>query len=129
SASPPGGPSAAPATARTARAQREEGTKGRKASKAVRRQQLIEATIDSLATRGFSGTTMADVTDGAGLSRGIVNFHFDSKETLLVETLRSLADEYSAHWRNALARARPDPASRLWALVAADFDRQICNRR
>ena len=44
--------------------------RGRKASKETRRQQLIEATIDSLARRGYSETTMADVADGAGLSRG-----------------------------------------------------------
>lgn len=54
--------------------------RGRKASKETRRQQLIEATIDLLARRGYSETTMADVADGAGLSRGIVNFHFESKE-------------------------------------------------
>jgi TetR/AcrR family transcriptional repressor of bet genes len=103
--------------------------KGRKASKEVRQQQLIEATIDSLAARGYAGTTMADVADGAGLSRGIVNFHFDSKETLLVETLRHLADEYGQHWRQAVAKAAPNAPARLWALVAADFDKQVCNRR
>jgi AcrR family transcriptional regulator len=103
--------------------------RGRKASKETRRQQLIEATIDSLAKRGYSETTMADVADGAGLSRGIVNFHFESKEKLLVATLQYMADEYSAHWRTTLQKAGDDPASQLAALVAADFDRSICNRR
>ncbi len=103
--------------------------RGRKASKETRRQQLIEATIDSLAKRGFSETTMADVADGAGLSRGIVNFHFESKEKLLVATLQSMADEYSVHWRAALQKAGEDPARQLSMLVAADFDRSICNRR
>lgn len=103
--------------------------KGRKASKEVRRLQLIEATIDSLAKRGYAETTMANVADGAGLSRGIVNFHFESKERLLVATLQHMADEYAAHWRAALAKAGEDPARRLTALVAADFDRAICNRR
>src|SRR3954467_7016212 len=79
--------------------------KGRKASKETRRQQLIDATIDSLAKRGYSETTMADVADGAGLSRGIVNFHFESKEKLLIATLQFMADEYSAHWRAALLKA------------------------
>ena len=51
---------------------------GRTASKAVRRQQLIEATIDSIAKYGISGTTMTTVTGLAGLSVGIVNFHFFS---------------------------------------------------
>ena len=103
--------------------------KGRKASKETRQQQLIEATIDSLAKRGYSETTMADVADGAGLSRGIVNFHFESKEKLLVATLQYMADEYSAHWRAALQKAGDDPARQLGVLVAADFDRSICNRR
>ncbi|MER9921614.1 transcriptional regulator BetI [Mesorhizobium sp. M0048] len=103
--------------------------RGRKASKQTRQVQLIEATIDSLAKRGYSETTMADVADGAGLSRGIVNFHFESKEKLLVATLQYMHDEYSAHWRSALQRAGDDPARQLQALVAADFDRSICNKR
>ena len=103
--------------------------RGRKASKEVRQQQLIEATIDSLAKRGYAETTMADVADGAGLSRGIVNFHFESKEKLLVATLQYMYDEYSAHWRAALQKAGDDPARQLQLLVWADFDRSICNKR
>ena len=103
--------------------------RGRKASKEVRQGQLIEATIDSLAKRGYAETTMADVADGAGLSRGIVNFHFESKEKLLVATPQFMADEYATHWRTALTKAGDDPANQLKALVAADFDRSICNKR
>lgn len=103
--------------------------KGRKASKAARRAQLIEATIDSLARRGYAETTMADVADGAGLSRGIVNFHFESKENLLIATLQHLADEYVGHWEAAVTKAGPRAADRLWAVVAADFDRRVCTRR
>lgn len=111
------------------RPKEDAGRKGRKASKETRRLQLIEATIDSLARRGYSETTMADVADGAGLSRGIVNFHFESKEKLLVATLQHMSEEYSAHWRGALEKAGSDPAQRLWAIVAADFDRAVCTRR
>src|ERR1043165_7360050 len=103
--------------------------KGRKASKEVRQLQLIEATIDSLAKRGYAETTMADVADGAGLSRGIVNFHFESKEKLLIATLQHMYDEYSAHWRASLQKAGDDPARQLQQLVWADFDRAICNKR
>ena len=35
-----------------------------------------------------------DVSQGAGLSQGIVNFHFKSKELLLIETLRFISNEY-----------------------------------
>lgn len=101
----------------------------RAATKALRRQQLIDSTIDSIAKRGFSGTTMANVADGAGLSRGIVNFHFKSKEMLLVETLRYLAEEYRDAWTRALERAGPSPADRLAAMVAVDFDPVLCSRK
>lgn len=103
--------------------------KSRKASKETRQLQLIEATIDSLAKRGYSDTTLANVADGAGLSRGIVNFHFESKEKLLVSTLQYMSDEYANHWNAALEKAGPSAAQKLWALVCADFDRRICTKR
>lgn len=103
--------------------------KSRKASKETRQQQLIEATIDSLAKRGYSDTTLANVADGAGLSRGIVNFHFESKEKLLVSTLQYMSDEYAGHWNAALEKAGPRAQDKIWSLVNADFDRRICTKR
>ncbi len=106
-----------------------QAARGRKASKETRRQQLIEATIDSLAKRGYADTTLADIATGAGLSRGIVNFHFESKDNLLIATLQYMADEYVDHWKGAYRRAGARAADRLWAVVAADFDRRLCTRR
>ena len=100
---------------------------GRKASKDVRRQQLIEATIEVMARKGYAGTTMADVAKAAGLSSGIVNFHFEKKENLLAETLKYLSDEYRAHWQKALAdTAGEPPAVRLEALMRSDFSPPVC---
>jgi TetR/AcrR family transcriptional repressor of bet genes len=101
----------------------------RKASKAVRRHQLIEATIDTLAKKGYAELTLADVAKTAGLSVGIVNFHFETKEKLLVETLKSLAEDYRNNWQRALRDAGPAPAQKLASLWAADFNEQICSPR
>jgi len=95
----------------------------------LRREQLINATIDSLAKRGYAATTLADVADGAGLSRGIVNFHFASKENLLAETIRFLQDEYTANWQATVKKAAPDTASQLLAMVTADLDKKIFTHR
>ena len=67
----------------------------RTASKEERQTQLIKATIRSIARRGLSETTIATVAKEAGLSQGIINLHFQSKDRLLVETLRYVADEYT----------------------------------
>lgn len=102
------------------------GRSDRTASRKARRRQLIRATIDSVAKRGLSETTLATVTSGAKLSHGTINFHFRSKERLLVETLRSLSEEHHDHWRAALEKAGPAPQVRLAALVETDFDPGIC---
>jgi AcrR family transcriptional regulator len=97
--------------------------------RAERKLELIDATVDCLARHGYEGTTIGVVAETVGMSRGIVNFHFETKEQLLLETLRYLSDEYRAHWKAALTQAGSAPAARLWALVVADFDRAICNTR
>ncbi len=98
----------------------------RKLSRAARRAQLIEATIETLATRGYARTTLTEVAKVAGLSHGLVNFHFETKEKLLAETLLFIAEEYRLNWTTALAEAAPDPASQLDAMLRADFNPPIC---
>ncbi len=100
--------------------------KRRTASKEERRVQLIRATIRSIARRGLSDTTLATVTREAKLSQGIVNLHFQSKERLLVETLRYVADEYTRAWETALANAGPSSVERMRAIVDADFSPPAC---
>ena len=101
-------------------------TAPRKASRESRRQQLIEATIATIARRGYARTTLTDVAATAGLSHGLVNFHFETKEKLLTATLLYLAGEYRDNWLSALAAAPPAPASQLDALIRADFNAVIC---
>jgi len=103
-------------------------SKKRTASKEERQEQLIQATIRSVAGRGLSDTTMATVSSEAGLSQGIINLHFQSKDRLLVETLRYIADEYRQTWKKALAGAGGSPARQLAALVAVDFRLPVCDR-
>ena len=64
-------------------------------SRSERRLQLIDATISCIAQHGLSATTMQLVTREAGLSLGIANLHFQSKENLLAETLRHVTREYN----------------------------------
>ncbi|MEM7221991.1 MAG: SRPBCC family protein [Pseudomonadota bacterium] len=87
-----------------------------------RRQALIEATIEAIATYGLSRTTSAKVAGLAGLTAGTVNFHFAGKQDLLLATLKHLADEYGAAVEAALAVAGSDPATALEALIEVNFD-------
>ena len=113
----------------TLKANRVNERAGRTASKEVRRQQLIEATIESIAKYGISGTTTNTVTKLAGLSVGIVNFHFKSKENLFEETLKFLAEEHRALWRKTLKPRNTTAAGQLLAIVDAEFHPQVCSRK
>jgi len=94
----------------------------RKISRDERRQQLIDATMRVLARNGYSQTTLSNVAAEAGVSHGLVNFHFESKEKLLTATLMFMAAEYRQNWQAALKTAGDDPAKKLAALLEADFN-------
>lgn len=98
----------------------------RKQPRDARRTQLIEATITTMAEQGYARTTLTQVARVAGLSHGLVNFHFQSKEKLLLETLLYLAEEYRLNWTQALSEAGPSAPEELHALLQADFNPAIC---
>lgn len=116
--------SAKPAGAKRAKAVMSEAP--RKASREERRQQFIDATIATIARRGYARTTLTDVAKAAGLSHGLVIFHFQNKEKLLTETLLYLSAEYRDNWVRALEQADNNPAAQLVALIRADFNDVVC---
>ena len=106
-----------------------EPKKRRHLPRAARRLQLIDATVDSIAKRGFAETTLSHVAKTAGLSQGIINLHFESKDTLLVETLKHLRDEFRSAWQKKLASAGENPALQVWALIDVFFNRKTSSKK
>lgn len=96
--------------------------------KAHRRQQLIDATIKCISKKGLGNTTLADVAREAGLSQGIVNLHFDSKDNLLNETLRFVAEEYDREFMRTVEGNAESAAQKLAALMHMDLKPRICER-
>ncbi len=94
-----------------------------------RKLQLIQATMDSIAKRGLTETTITHISKGAGLSRGIINFYFDSKEMLMRGVLAHLLEEYHQLWTAALIKAEPGKKPQLEAAIRAQFDRRVCSSK
>ncbi len=102
----------------------------RRAPEDVRRRQLIEATIESLADNGFNATTLSQIARRAGVSPGLVAHYFGDKDGLLEATLRHLAGRIGRAVAQRLSRAR-HPRERLVAVIDAnlapeEFDRRSC---
>src|SRR3954468_3655221 len=101
----------------------------RDAIKEIRREQLIVATIDCIARKGFSELTLAEVAETARLSTGIVNFYFKSKDALLNATLAHMVGEYRRTWRASVEAAPPSAAAKITAMLEGDFQRLVANRK
>jgi len=72
---------------------------------------------------------MASIAKRAGVSQGVVVFHFQNMETLLEKALQSLSLEYSGCWQGAIEKAGNNPLDQLHALIKAVFTPAICNRK
>ena len=107
----------------------EKGKTARTAPPEERRRQLIDATISVIGEAGISGATLPEITRRAGLSLGLVNFHFGSKDGLIRAALMSLAEEHRDMWQAQAARGDLSPAGKIGAIIDAQFHPRICNRR
>lgn len=54
----------------------------------ARREQILDTALDVIAARGYSGATVRQIAEAAGLSAAGLQHHFGSKEKLLAEVLR-----------------------------------------
>ena len=86
------------------------------------RRRLIAAAAEAILVHGLSAVTLAHIAAQAEISTGSVNFYFSSKEELLLETLKSVAEEfYQSIWL-AVERAGGSANGRLRALVEGATD-------
>lgn len=86
----------------------------------IRRRQLIEATIGTIERYGFAETTIARISQAAGLSSGIISHYFGGKNGLLEATMRSLLRELQRETITRLRQAR-SPQERIAAIVGSSF--------
>ncbi|MCC6666500.1 MAG: TetR/AcrR family transcriptional regulator [Polyangiaceae bacterium] len=56
------------------------------------RQQVLDAAIRALAENGSAHTSVSDIAETAGMSKGAVHYHFESKDDLIAQVLVRCAD-------------------------------------
>jgi AcrR family transcriptional regulator len=66
---------------------------------------IVEAMRRSVAARGAAGSTFDQVAREAGVSRGLLHYHFGTKERLLAEVVRRDSQIRLEHLGSELARA------------------------
>lgn len=84
------------------------------------RSRILRTTVDVLAESGLTDWTVEDVATRAGCAKGLVNYHFASKVTLLnLAAAQARADRQTARIL-ALKRTGTEAIDRLWDTLLAD---------
>jgi AcrR family transcriptional regulator len=95
----------------------------RRASGSVRRSEIIAAAYSIAAARGLDGLTVRRVAAKAGVSTGLVLFHFETKEQLVIALLDWLLETTTVlHVTEHIERIA-SPVDRLLALLEQEMAR------
>jgi AcrR family transcriptional regulator len=78
------------------------------------RDRVVEAARDAFGDRGYDATSIAEILDAAGVAKGALYHHFDSKAALFDAVLDQVVQELAQAAADRARRA-PDPAAGLKA--------------
>jgi len=92
----------------------------------VRKRLLIDATTRSIAQYGYSGITIERICAAGGVSRGLINHHFGSKDELLLQSYKTLCDHWTAYALDGM-KDMADPADALRSCINKNFDEAMFN--
>ncbi|WP_438483952.1 TetR/AcrR family transcriptional regulator [Streptomyces sp. S186] len=69
----------------------------------ARRAQIIEAAIEVIAERGFAKASMAQIAERAGISKGVISYHFAGKNELIERAVEQVYDALGTFIASRLA--------------------------
>ena len=81
-----------------------------------RRGQILAIAAAALAEKGFDGARLRDVSNAAGVSIGLIQHHFETRDQLFLAAFEWSIDALLDRWHSSADEA-PDPVARLEALI------------
>lgn len=83
----------------------------------MRREEILDATVEQVQQRGFGNTRVSDVAHALSISSGLVFYHFGTKDHLFAEALGHAAERDLARLERTTARAK-DPVDAVRRVLA-----------
>jgi len=94
----------------------------------VRKAELIRATFQEVSEKGFSDTTLEDIAQRAGVSKGVLLYYFRSKEDLFLSAFKHSILMLRDRLRQTIATVS-DPVEKVRAIVRTSFVSAKANRK
>lgn len=109
--------------------QHEYGQNAREIGKSRNRRHLLDSAAEAIFRHGFRGATIAAIQEISGLSRGMINLHFKTKENLLLAVAEDLSNNYTERWNRVAHDPELRAADKLKGIIKVDLSPDILNER
>ncbi len=86
----------------------------------ARQQQIIEATIQTIARSGYLQASLAEIAKEIGVSKGVISYHFASKDDLIAQVIATLHARSTAFIQSQVD-AQVSATGKLQACIEASF--------
>jgi TetR/AcrR family transcriptional repressor of bet genes len=93
----------------------------------LRKQQLIDATLASVAQYGLQNTTIITISRIAGLSSGIISHYFGGKQGLIEATVKYLLEQLKLALLERVTKEKLSAPQRLKMVIEANFTQFQCS--
>lgn len=97
--------------------------------KSKNRRQLLDAASKAIHKYGVRGATIAVIQQESGLSRGMINLHFGTKENLLLDVAKDLAEKYNSCWATVSKNRNLSAQDRLKGIIQIELSPDVLNER
>lgn len=77
--------------------------------KAMRRRQILMAALEAFSEKGFDKTSVNDIVNKSGLSKGTLYWYFDNKQAIFIGMVEMIFEDILGYYHNALAETQDLP--------------------
>jgi len=92
-----------------------------------RRKQIVESALRTIAEKGYSKTSFAEIAKELGITKGLIAYHFEGKQDLFLSIIDAIIDGQARNITDSL-KGRVGALDRLRAYIEASFAYIVENR-
>jgi len=96
--------------------------KNRESGEATK-QEIIKIAVDIITAKGFSNTSLTDISNKIGISKPALYWHFKNKDELFIEVINYVRQEYIEKLREISKQANQSPREKLKQIVGYSYQK------
>ncbi len=93
----------------------------------ARRKQIVDSALRTIAEKGYSKTSFAEIAKELGITKGLIAYHFEGKQDLFLSIIDAIIDGQARHIAERLL-GKEGATERLRAYIEASFEYIVDNR-